>query len=155
MTALSVSALIESGLADKPGPAADALTKGETFSHRRNFPKVRRATADAIYNVWTHAYGLQALALIYDRTKDEEQKKKIRDIIQDQIKRLNRYESVDGGWGYYDFRIGSAKPASSSISFTTATILIAFKEVEKIEGVELSDRVVKRAIASINRQRKR
>jgi hypothetical protein len=153
VSALSVSALIESGLADSPGPAADALGKGSTYL-LEELPKVRRATSDAIYNVWTHAYGLQALALLNARAETPDAREKIRNLIQDQINRLNRFESIDGGWGYYDFNAETAKPSGSSISFTTATVLVAFKDVEGIEGVELSGRIIKRAIASINRQRK-
>ncbi|MDF1754383.1 MAG: terpene cyclase/mutase family protein [Verrucomicrobiales bacterium] len=153
VTAMSVSALIESGLADQSGAAADALKKG-IDRLLIELPKVRRANSDAIYNVWTHAFGLQALALIYHRTEDDAERRKIRGIIQGQINRLNRFESIDGGWGYYDFNAQTARPSGSSISFTTATVLVAFKEVESIEGIELSDRIVKRAIDSINRQRK-
>ena len=155
VTAMSISALIESSLADQPGPAADALKKGETFL-LENLPKVRRAAADAIYNVWTHAYGIQALVDMYQRAPESDSalRKQIVDLINNQVDRLNRYESVDGGWGYYDFQVGAAKPASSSISFTTATILVAFHEAKEIEGVEIPEKLIKRAIAGINRQRK-
>ena len=155
VTAMAVSALIDSGLADKPGPEADALKKGETFL-LKEIPKVRRATADAIYNVWAHAYGIQALVDMYGRLPKEDQagRDRIRDLINGQIDRLKRYESVNGGWGYYDFEIGSAKPASSCISFTTATCLIAIHEAQAIEGVEMPEKIVKRGIAGIERQKK-
>ncbi len=155
VTAMSVSALIESGLANEPGSEADALERGETFLIKE-LPKVRRATADAIYNVWAHAYGIHALVDIYDRIpkNDTPRREQIRDLITGQIDRLNRYESVNGGWGYYDFDVGSAKPASSCISFTTATCLIALHEVKEIEGIVIPEKILKRGIAGINRQRK-
>ena len=153
VTAMAVSALIESEFADSPGPVADALDRG-IKSLCSELPKVRRANGDAIYNVWTHAFGLQALAAIYNRTDDTDEREKLTALIQGQISRLNRFESIDGGWGYYDFNAQTARPSGSSISFTTATVLVAFKEVESIEGVEISERIVKRAIDSINRQRK-
>ncbi|MEM1441934.1 MAG: hypothetical protein AAGF67_06300 [Verrucomicrobiota bacterium] len=78
----------------------------------------------------------------------------IRELISQQIERLGRYASIDGGWGYYDFRVGTARPASSSISFTTATCLVALHEASKIEGVEVPEKMIERAIDSINRQRK-
>lgn len=152
VTAMAVSALIDSGLADEPGEAFDALNLGEAYL-LENLPKVRRADATAIYNVWTHAYGIQALTDLYPRS-DESRKKEILKVIAGQIDRLQRYESVDGGWGYYDFLIGAAKPASSAISFTTATCLVALKEASLLEGVEVPEALVERAIASINRQRK-
>ncbi len=155
VTAMSVSALIESGLADQPGPEADALARGETFLIKE-LPKVRRATADAIYNVWTHAYGIQALVDMIARVpkSDTARREQIAKLINGQIDRLGRYESVNGGWGYYDFDIGAAKPASSCISFTTATCLIALKEAKNIEGIVVPEKLIKRGIAGINRQRK-
>ncbi len=154
-TALSVSALIESELADEPGEAADALASGEA-ALLKELPKVRRANGDALYNVWTHAFGLQALALMHQRaSEDEERQQQIAKIAQGQIDRLERFESIDGGWGYYDFNAQTARPSGSSISFTTATVLVAFKEVrEQIDGLKISERILQRAIDSINRQRK-
>src|SRR5437879_2202684 len=58
VTALCVSALIETG-----GTAADveiAVVRGENWI-LDNFAKVRRANADTLYNIWSHAYGIQAL----------------------------------------------------------------------------------------------
>ncbi len=155
VTAMSVTALIESGHPDKSPAALQALDRGESWL-LKELPKVRRATADAIYNVWTHAYGLQALARLHQRAKaagNSDKVKTVTALIHQQIDRLQRYESIDGGWGYYDFRVGTKRPASSSISFTTATILVAFHEVEQI-GIDVPDKLVKRAIDAINRQRK-
>ena len=60
---------------------------------------------------------------------------------------LTRYESVDGGWGYYDFRYQANQPTSDSISFVNGAVLVAFAEAKAI-GVEPPERVVKRAIAA-------
>ena len=144
VTAMAISALIESGLADDPeSPAGQALQRGSAFL-MEELPTVRRASADAIYNVWTHAFGIQALVDLYPRASTQEQKA-IVELINNQIYRLGRYESVDGGWGYYDFRIGTVKPSSSSISFTTATCLVAFHEAKDIPGVEIPEKLLARA----------
>ena len=123
VTAMAVSALIDSGRCDEPGPARVALERGRDHL-LTHLPLVRRATPEAIYNVWTHAYGIQALVDLhaFDGGNGREE---ITDLINRQVDRLAVYESVDGGWGYYDFRVGSATPASSSTSFTTATCLVA------------------------------
>lgn len=152
VTAMAVSALIESGLCEEDGPPKEALQRGEGYL-LENLPRVRRATPTAIYNVWTHAYGVRALADMYPRA-DGETRKKITAVMNQQIDRLGRYESVDGGWGYYDFAIGAAKPASSSISFTSATCLVALHRAREIEGVDVPEKLVQRAIDGINRQRK-
>ena len=155
VTAMSVSAIIESGLADHPGREADALNAGEKFLIKE-LPRVRRATADAIYNVWTHAYGIEALVKMYWRTpeSDSHRREQIRDLISGQVDRLDRYESVDGGWGYYDFNIGAATPSSSSTSFVNAACLVALWEAKKIDGVKIPEKLVNRAVAATLRQQK-
>jgi hypothetical protein len=84
---------------------------------------------------------------------DETRKEQIKECIRTQIDRLQRYESVDGGWGYYDFRVGAQRPATDSTSFVTATVLIALHKAKEI-GVEIPEKMLSRGIASLNRQRK-
>ena len=153
VTALCVSALIETGAADKEPAAQSALERGEVWL-LKNLPDLRRADTVAIYNVWGHAYGIHALVDMYHRsTNDERRKQEIKECILTQIDLLRRYESVDGGWGYYDFRVGSKRPASDSTSFVTATALVVFHEARQI-GIEVPKDLSSRAIASLNRQRK-
>jgi hypothetical protein len=153
VTAMAVSALCDSGLAGEEGAPRKALDRGEEYL-LGNLPGIRRATADAIYNVWTHAYGIQALVDLHQRNEDAEKRKLYVELINGQVDLLGRYESVDGGWGYYDFRAGTARPSSDSISFTTATCLIAFREASDLPGVVIPRALIDRAIDSINRQRK-
>lgn len=157
VTAMGVTALIESGRADTDDAVRESLERAEAFL-LEELPNARRAVGDAIYNVWTHGYGLQALVRMHERAvaaKDNDRAEKIRRVMEMQVDRLTRYESVDGGWGYYDFRAQTKRPSSSSISFTTATMLVAFHEAEtRVEGFDVPDDLIERAIASINRQRK-
>lgn len=149
-TALCVSALIETG-SDTP-EVGKAIEKGEQYL-LTYLPRLKRATPDAIYNVWGHAYSIQTLVRMHRRHEEPGTRERIVELIQLQFDMLNRYESVDGGWGYYDFRLGTKKPASSSISFVNATVLVAFHEAKSI-GVEPPQRTVDRAIEAIKRQRK-
>src|ERR1041385_2418798 len=152
-TALCVAALIETGAADKDSRARQALERGEDWL-LQNLPHLRRADPVAIYNVWGHAYGIHALADMYRReTNDPKRKQQIKEVILSQIDLLRRYESVDGGWGYYDFRAGSKRPATDSTSFVTAAVLVAFHNA-KTNGIEIPEDLVKRAVASIERQKK-
>ena len=153
-SALSVEALIDTKAADGNSAARQALERGEEWLIK-NLPQVRRADTVAIYNVWGHAYGIQALVKMLRRADDNpERQKAIKEVIQTQIDRLRRYESVDGGWGYYDFSVGSQKPAAVTTSFTTATVLVAL-HAAKEAGIEPPEKLVKRAVNTINRQRKR
>jgi hypothetical protein len=150
-TALSVSALIETK-ADDP-IARDSILAAQEWMFEK-FPKVKRAKGDTIYNVWAHAYGIQALVRLKKLDgQPPETIKKIGDLIRQQITMLEKYESIDGGWGYYDFVAQGRKPTGSSISFVNATVLIALKEAEQV-GIEIPEKIVKRAVKAIKRQQK-
>lgn len=151
VTALAILALYESG-----GERADvrvALDRAEAWLFE-NLDDVRRATGDAIYNVWTHCYGLQCLVQMEQRTPVEaaERRQRIQQLIALQFDMLARYESVDGGWGYYDFRYRTKQPSSDSMSFVNAAVLVAFKEAEGA-GHAPPQRLVDRAVAATERQR--
>jgi hypothetical protein len=149
VTALCISALIEVG--PERADVQPALERGQQWL-LEHLPQVRRATPDAIYNVWAHAYAIQALVRMY-RHADPATRQRVEELIRSQFDFLERYESVDGGWGYYDFRAGTQKPASHSTSFTTATVLVAFHDAQTI-GLAPPDKLVRRAVDSIVRQRK-
>lgn len=150
-TAMGITALIDAG--ERGTLAREALEKAERFL-LENLPKVKRATPDAIYNIWAHAYAIQALVRMHRRLPDDKaRQKKIEELIRLQFDYLDRYESVDGGWGYYDFKLGSKKPATDSTSFTTAAVLVALREAADL-GVTPPEKLVRRAVASIHRQQK-
>lgn len=150
-TALCISALIESG--NETPEIAKAIEKGEQWL-LNYLPRLRRADPTAIYNVWGHAYSIQTLVRMHHRHDDAGTRERIAELIEMQFDRLARYESVDGGWGYYDFRLGTKQPASSSISFVNATVLVAFHEAKSI-GIEPPRKVVDRAVAATLRQQKK
>lgn len=148
VTALAVSALLETG-----GSQADqAVDRGEAWLVA-NLPRVRRAEPAALYNCWTHAYGLQALVrLAHRHAAHPARREGLLKLAQDQVQLLERYESLDGGWGYYDFRAHTQKPNSHPTSFTTAAALVALHEA-RAAGVAVPDRLIERAMATLRRQR--
>jgi len=151
VTSLCISALIEIGPDD--AAVSQAIDRGEAWLFE-NLPSVRRATADTIYNNWAHAYSIQALVRMFHRHADDEAlRRRIRGLLEQQIDLLGRYECVDGGWCYYDFKAHTKKPSGGSLSFVSATVLIALYEAKQI-GVEVPERLIDRAMASIRRQRK-
>ena len=151
VTSLCISALLET--ADDEGDVALAIDRGEAWLIE-HLPKLRRATPMALYNVWGHAYSIQALArMLQRRPDDKKRRRQILGLIESQVDRLDRYECVDGGWCYYDFNAHTKKPSGSPISFVSATVLVAFHEA-KAAGVEVPQRLVDRAMESIRRQRK-
>ena len=150
-TALSISALLETK-ADDPA-VRESIMAAQKWMFEK-LPRVKRAQGDTIYNVWTHAYAIQALVRLKKMANQTEADlKTIDELLTGQIKMLEKYESINGGWGYYDFVAQGRKPTGSSISFVNATVLIAFKEAEEV-GAEIPEKIVKRAYASIERQQK-
>ncbi len=150
VTALAIVALIESG--DERPEVQEAIDRAQGWM-LEHLGRVRRATGDAIYNVWAHGYSLQALVRLIERNEgNEEIQSQLRELVELQFDLLTRYASIDGGWGYYDFEAQTKQPAGSSISFTNAAILIAMKETEQI-GTAPPEKVIERAIAATVRQR--
>lgn len=150
-TALGVSALIESGFPD--ADTRGAIDRGEQWL-LAHLPRLRRATPDTIYNNWGHAYAITALARMFDRRHDDlKRRDEIREQIRQQIDLLRRYECVDGGWCYYDFNAHTQRPSGSTLSFVTATVLVALSDA-KPTGVVPPQRLIDRALASMRRQRK-
>ena len=150
VTSLAISALVETR-SDDP-EVVEAIDRGETWLIE-HLGEVRRATADAIYNNWAHAYSIHALVRMFNRHPDDDRlRKKIRDLLQQQLDLLQRYECVDGGWCYYDFEAHTQKPSGSTISFVTATVLVALDEAKQV-GVQIPEKLVQRAMDSIRRQR--
>jgi hypothetical protein len=150
VTAMSISALIETG-GDRPG-VRKAIERGEVWL-MHDLPRLRRSDTDTLYNIWSNIYGIQAFVRMHQRLPDPERRARLAVLIREQIDFLIRFESVDKGWGYYDFRIGSQRPATDSTSFMTAAALVALREAKDI-GIEVPDKLIKGAVDSIHRQRK-
>ena len=156
-TSLCISALCEvgAGVESSTRPEIDrAIDRAEAWL-MKILPTLRRDSFDALYNNWAHAYSIDAMVhLLHRHAKDPERCKQLRALIDGQIDRLRRYECVDGGWCYYDdFDFQTQRPIGSTISFVTATVLIAFDEARH-EGVSVPQKLVDRGMASILRQRK-
>ena len=151
-TSLCLSAMLETARQDDAAAQA-AIERAEKWLYE-HISHLRRANGIAIYNVWGHCYAIQALVRLHGRHNgDGEQQERIAELLQEQFDRLQRYESVDGGWGYYDFRYQANQPTSDSISFVNGAILIALAEAREI-GMEPPKRMVDRAVAALQRQRK-
>ena len=149
ITGLCVSALIEAG-GDSP-PVIKAIERGEAYL-AENLPKLKRCAPRALYNNWAHAYGLSALVRMYDRIPGSApRRKQIHDLAAEQVNFLKRFESLGGGWGYYEFDYHTQKPFASTTSFTTASVLIALQEARGI-GVDVPQAMIDRAKARIINQ---
>ena len=151
------SGLALSGLIDAADPrpeVAAAIDKAAAWT-AAELPNLRRTSQDCTYNSWGHAYGLRAIARLYQRETDPAKKAAWARLAQQQVDTANRSEDVNGGWGNLDIYDGltTQKPSGLPTSFTTATVLLAMAEARSTMGVTLDDKLVKHALASINYQR--
>jgi hypothetical protein len=127
---------------------AAAWTAGE-------LPKLRRADQTTTYNVWGHAYGLRAISRLYLRETEPAKKTEWIRLAQEQVDLVDRYEDINGGWGYLDVfdELTTQKPSGLPTSVTTATVLLAMDQARSTMGVKLNEKLVRHSITSINYQR--
>lgn len=155
VTALAIEALIDARPlfdAEKQQEIDGALDRGQQWLLVHS-GKLRRAEQEALYNVWGHAYGLQAIALLYARAEgDDSLRAELKELAEYHADMLRRYNYLNGGWGYYDFDAHTQTPGSSPNSFVTATVLIALKKAAAM-GIEYPEQLTQKAIASLLRQR--
>lgn len=150
-TALCISALVD--CRDYSYRSDELIEKGEAWL-LEHLHSLRRANQTALYNVWGHAYGIEALARLHAyREGDEDKQKRLLVEIEYQIDLLRRYETTKGGWGYYDFQVGSQKPAADPTSFTTATVLYAFHRARSV-GAQVPQSLIDRGLEVIRRQQR-
>ncbi len=150
-SALALHGLIESG--DQREKVLGAISRGENWLLEA-LPKLRRADQTTIYNCWGHAYALRALASLARREGVSAQKREIyKELARQQIERLVLYQDVDGGWGYYSDEFHSRRPSGGSMTFTTATVLLAIADIKSEFPLEFPKAREKQALASIQRNR--
>ncbi len=150
-TALDIMALLrvapeDPGVKKAVNRASDWLLK--------ELPRLRRPDVTVLYNVWAHCYSLQALAALARFHHDSpELVARYRTAAGQQLKQLDLYANMKGGWGYYEFSGMTARPSFSSMSFTTAAILIAMRDAEREFGLKLNEPVCGRAVRLLQRLR--
>ena len=166
-TSLALSSLLETlAMADSPDSPltfsdlrvnrallVEAVDRGEDWLENY-LPKLRRSSSDALYNIWGHAYGIRTLVRMIERFPDDTARvKRLTDQIQVQIGLLDRFQALAGGWCYYDFDHRTQRNGGAASCFMAATVLLALEEAQKYD-VDMPQRMIDRAIASIIRQRK-
>jgi len=147
-TALCLEALLGTGDATE---VREAVTRAEAFL-LENLPKLRRADQGNLPNVWGYIYGIQALTeLARHEPVESPRRQRLAEAIRAQIKGLEHFETIHGGWFYY--ASGLQRPLAPSASFVNAAVLIALDRA-RLLGLTMEDRVLKRAIQATADQRK-
>lgn len=134
-TALCVQGLI--GLEPTP-QVNEAIRRGLKYLVEEA-PDTPRATLDAFYNVWAHAYIIECFshAMRDERFKDLRTGMKAR--AERELRRLFMHQSLDGGWGYYDFQHKAIQPSGDlSTPMTTSAVLVGLYEGQQA-GLSIPD----------------
>ena len=148
-TGLAVSALLDSSF----GGEARALAVQRGIDHLIEHYGVRRQSGIEHYNVWAFGFTLQALGECLLKGASPEKEGPVRKACRSLVERLAGYQSIDGGWGYLSLQgYRTHPPAASSMSFTTATILVGLARVQDA-GIEVPEALIDRALASLRRCR--
>ena len=148
---LALAGLLDAKPSEKR--ASEATGKAAAWL-ARDLPRLRRADPTTTYNVWGHAYGLRAISRLYENADDQEQRKKWRALAIQQIAMANRFQDVNGGWGYLDVfdEIRTQTPSGLPTSFTTATMLLAMAEARDAMAIDLDLKIVARSLTNIRMQ---
>lgn len=148
-TGLVLCALMEAGRDD---PARErAVERG--FAHLVAHGAVRRQSGMEHYNVWSFGYALRALGERLLARPDDPRAAEYRATAATLVEKLGRYQSLDGGWGYLSlWGYETFRPAATSMSFTTATILVGLDRVRRA-GVEVPPPLLEHALDAVARTR--
>ena len=148
-SALCVTALEESPY--EPPAARKAASKGVDYllSHYG----VKRPNGIEHYNVWSFGFTLHCFGDWLLRHPKDFRNPAIRKASADLVRKLGIYQCTDGGWGYLSLGgVPTYKPSDTSMSFTTATILVGLARA-KAAGVEIPQKMIRRALSLMERCR--
>lgn len=147
-TALCVYALIKQ---PPTGEINAAIRKG--LEYLIDAPDTPRATMDTFYNVWSHTYMLECLGVAMRDDRFKDLRSRMRTRADHELRRLMDHQSLDGGWGYYDFDQRTARPSGDiSTSFTTAAALVGLHEARQA-GLSIRDHNAQIALDYMERNR--
>ncbi len=105
------------------------------------------------YTVWALGYVLQALAEHVLHDNDPEREGRVRETCAAIVAKLDRYQALDGGWGYLSLDgLKTYKPSWTSMSFTSATVILGLQRAVAA-GIEVPDTMLGKALDSVERCR--
>ncbi|MDE0961250.1 MAG: hypothetical protein OSB09_10755 [Planctomycetota bacterium] len=105
-------------------------------------------------NVWAYVYCLEAVARALAEDPPaigSERRSRLRKLGEDLIVTLERYQSPDGGWAYYDDAPITRRPTWGT-SFVTASLLLIFQQCELV-GLAVPDKIQQRGLRALRRCR--
>lgn len=114
---------------------------------------VRRQSGMEHYNVWAFGYALRAIAEDLRQAPDGPRAAGLRTMAAQLVEKLGTYQTTDGGWGYLSLdEVPTYHPSDTSMSFTTATILIGIQAAQ-VAGTAIPEALRAKAVDHLKRSR--
>jgi hypothetical protein len=114
---------------------------------------VKRPSGMEHYNVWSFGYALQCLGDRLIARPGDPRAEAMRAACARLVEKLGVYQTLDGGWGYLSLNgIATFQPSDTSMSFTTATILVGIERAKRA-GIAVPEKLVARAVDHLQRSR--
>lgn len=151
---VATTALCVMALRSTPRPpegTAEAIARA--LDYLLGHAAVKRVSALEHYNVWSFGYGLRALGEELLRDPEHPRADEIRAMCATLVEKLEKYQCLDGGWGYLSLSPPRTyRPSETSMSFTTATILIGLDRASRA-GIDVPRDMVEKALRCLERCR--
>jgi hypothetical protein len=143
-TGLCAMALLECG--EKKEDVA-AMNRAVDFLLDRAY--VKRVSEWDTDNVWGYVYGLQGLARLLraPRFATDPRRKRMEEVTEGLLERLYRWQTPEGGWGYYEGPVVSI-PNTWATQFTTAACINGMLDA-KAAGVPVDQRRLDKALDAV------
>jgi len=143
-TALCAMALRDAGSGiDGARPAAE-----RALEYLLRHADVKRPSALEFYSIWSFGYTLQCLGQWLLQEPEHPAAERMRAACATVVRRLEGLQVLDGGFSYFDFGARTRQPSWTSMSFTTATVLIGLERARRA-GIEVSDRMLQRGADNV------
>lgn len=102
------------------------------------------------YAVWSRSYGIFFLADCLEAGIGEEGR--VRTLMQEYLLDLQDRQQANGGWSYYLSGTAGGAAAQQSISFTTATVVLAFERAAALDA-QYPKKVLERGLRCLEAMR--
>ncbi|MBI4880978.1 MAG: terpene cyclase/mutase family protein [Planctomycetes bacterium] len=145
--ALCVSALAASP--EQTDASREAASRGIDFLLENH--DIKRPNGFEHFGCWAHAYVLECLAEHLAAAPDDPRAERMRAVSARMVERLETFQALDGGWGYLSLEPPRTfRPSFTSMSFTTATCLVALARARDA-GIAVPEAMVEKALRSVER----
>jgi hypothetical protein len=144
-TGLCAMALLECG--EKPEDLA-AMDRAVDFLLEHAY--VKRVSEWDTDNVWGYVYGLQGIARLLraPRFAKDPRRPKMEEVAKGLLDRLYRWQTPEGGWGYYEGPVVSI-PSTWATQFTTAACVNGMLDA-KAAGLPVDQKRLDKALDAVD-----